>query len=90
MIELKDIPKDIFTASRLIIEQSSEMDKLKNQVRYLEAKMMLGGICPFCDYLPPKIIKEEGNELYFCEHCKSMMFENISGGYETRKAHRVK
>lgn len=89
MIKTKDIPKDIFSANSLIINQSSEIDKLKNRIRELEVKMMLENICPFCDYLPKKITKENNKEIYFCEHCKSMLFENEFGGYEVRKANKI-
>jgi len=87
MIELKDIPKDIFSAGRLIIEQGVEIDKLKEETRQLSCRLFLLGHCPFCGH--EGIDKEEGKEIYFCASCKSMMFENTFGGYEVRKAHRV-
>lgn len=90
MIKVKDMPKDIFSASRLIIDQEFEKERLQERIRELEVRMMIENICPFCNFEPNKIIKEEGTETYSCEHCKSMMFENEFGGYETRKAHRIK
>ena len=90
MRKLNEIPKDIFEASNIIIEQSTKIDELKNRIRELEAKMMLENICPFCSKLPKKIIKEEGKEIYFCVHCKSMLFQNTFGSYEVRRAYRVK
>ena len=88
MITAKDIPQDIYKAAEMIIELDSTVDKLKNEIRMLQVKMMLENICPFCGN---KQISEEGHtNVFFCDNCKSMMIENKYGGYEVRQARRIK
>ena len=86
MIKVKEMPKNIFDASKLIIEQEFEKERLQNKIRELEVRLFLEDVRPFCGN---KEFDKEGNT-QFCNNCKSMMFENETGGYETRKAHRIK
>jgi len=87
MIKIKDIPKDIFTANKLILDQVVKIEKFENRIRELECRLFLLNRCPFCGHIG--INKEDKKEIYFCEGCKSMMFENEFGGYETREAHKI-
>lgn len=81
-----DIPENMFEAIDKINALKSKNEKLQNKVRELEVKMFLENVCPFCGN---KEFDKEDNTI-FCGSCKSMMFENETGGYETRQAHRVK
>jgi len=42
--------------------------------------------CPECG---GELIEEGLSGIYFCSHCKLMIFRNEGGDFETRKAHKV-
>ena len=79
--------ENLFEAISKINVLKSEKEKLQNRVRELEVRLFLEWVCPFCGN---KEFDKESGDTYFCNNCKSMMFENETGGYETRKAHRIK